>query len=68
MEWVTVSRKFQVVIPRRIRERMGMKPGEKLQVVQYGDRIELIPQRPAQSLRGFLRGIDTSVPRDEDRV
>ena len=68
MNVVTVSPKFQVVIPQRIRERLGLKPGEKLQVVQYGDRIELIPQRPASALRGFLRGIDTSVPREPDRT
>lgn len=68
MDFVTVSPKFQVVIPRRVRESMGMKAGEKMQVVQYADRIELIPQRPARALRGLLHGIDTSVPRDEDRV
>lgn len=68
MDVVTVSSKFQVVIPRRVRERLGVKPGEKMQVVQYGDRIELIPQRPASGLRGFLRGIDTSVPREADRT
>lgn len=68
MESVTVSSKFQVVIPLRVRESMGVKPGEKLQVVQYGDRIELIPHRPARALRGFLRGIDTTVPRDGDRA
>lgn len=68
MEIVTVSPKFQVVIPQRVRESMGVKPGEKMQVVQYRDRIELIPQRSARDLRGLLRGIDTSVPRDEDRV
>ncbi len=68
MEFVTVSSKFQVVIPRRVRESLKVKPGEKMQVVQYGDRIELIPQRPARALRGFLRGIDTGVPRDADRV
>jgi AbrB family looped-hinge helix DNA binding protein len=68
MESVTVSPKFQVVIPQRVREALGLKPGEKMQVVQYGDRIELIPQRPARALRGSLRGIDTTVPRDEDRA
>lgn len=67
MESVTVSSKFQVVIPQRVRERLGLKPGEKLQVVPYADRIELIPQRPARELRGFLRGIDTDVPRGDDR-
>jgi AbrB family looped-hinge helix DNA binding protein len=68
VEFVTVSSKFQVVIPQRVRERLGLRPGEKMQVVQYGDRIELIPRRPARSLRGSLRGIDTRVPRDEDRA
>lgn len=68
MDFVTVSPKFQVVIPQRVRESLGVKPGEKMQVVQYGDRIELIPQRPARALRGFLRGIDTTVPRDQDRA
>jgi len=68
VDFVTVSPKFQVVIPQRVRESLGVKPGEKMQVVQYGDRIELIPQRPARALRGFLRGMDTSVPREEDRV
>jgi AbrB family looped-hinge helix DNA binding protein len=68
MEFVTVSPKFQVVIPQRVRESMGVKPGEKMQVVQYRDRIELIPQRLARDLRGLLRGIDTGVPREDDRV
>jgi AbrB family looped-hinge helix DNA binding protein len=68
MEVVTVSSKFQVVIPQRVRESLGVKPGEKMQVVQYGDRIELIPQRPARALRGLLRGIDTDVPREGDRA
>ena len=68
MDVVTVSSKFQVVIPQRVRESLGVKPGEKMQVVQYGDRIELIPQRPARALRGLLRGIDTDVPREGDRT
>jgi AbrB family looped-hinge helix DNA binding protein len=68
MDCVTVSSKFQVVIPQRVRESLGVRPGEKMQVVLYGDRIELIPQRPARALRGLLRGIDTSVPREKDRA
>jgi hypothetical protein len=39
-----------------------------VQVVQYGDRIELIPLRPIQEMRGFLKGIDTTVEREPDRV
>jgi len=68
MDSVSVFPKFQVVIPRRVRERMAVKAGDRMQVVQYGDRIELIPERPARELRGFLAGIDTSVPREEDRA
>ena len=68
MATVTVSPKFQVVIPREIRQSMGLRPGEKLRVFAYGDRIELVPVRKLSQMRGFLKGIDTDVPRDEDRV
>ena len=68
METVTVSPKFQVVIPRAIREALGLSPGQKVQALQYGNRIELIPVRPLKGMRGFLKGIDTAVPRDRDRV
>jgi AbrB family looped-hinge helix DNA binding protein len=65
---VTVSPKFQVVIPREIREALGVEPGQRVQALQYQNRIEFIPVRPMRSLRGFLNGIDTAVRRDEDRV
>ena len=68
MKAVTVSPKFQVVIPREIRESMGLKPGTRVQVLQYENRIELIPLREPKALRGFIPGIDTAVPREEDRV
>ena len=67
METVTISPKFQVVIPKAIRERLGLSPGQKVQAFLYGDRIELIPLQPAKRLRGFLKGIDTTVPREPDR-
>ncbi len=67
METVTISPKFQVVIPKSIRERLGLSPGQKVQAIAYGDRIELIPVQPARRLRGFLKGIDTTVPREPDR-
>ncbi|MHB8764085.1 MAG: AbrB/MazE/SpoVT family DNA-binding domain-containing protein [Deferrisomatales bacterium] len=67
MELVTISPKYQVVIPKIIREHLGLVPGQKVQALAYGDRIELIPVRPAAELRGFLRGIDTTVEREEDR-
>lgn len=68
METVTLSEKFQVVIPKRVREAIGLAPGAKLEVIEYGDRIELIPVGPIRKLRGFLPGLDTSVEREGDRA
>ena len=68
MTTVTISPKFQVVIPREVRESLGLQAGEKVQVLKYENRIEFIPLRPMRELRGFLKGIDTTVPRDKDRV
>ena len=68
MKQVTVSSKFQVVIPREVRESMDIQPGTRVQVLQYENRIELIPLRDPKSLRGFIKGIDTEVDRAEDRV
>jgi AbrB family looped-hinge helix DNA binding protein len=68
MPTVTVSPKFQVVIPLEVREALALRPGEKLQVFQYDNRIELVPVRPIHEMRGFLRGIDTTVDRDPDRL
>lgn len=65
---VTISPKYQVVIPQAIRELFDVQPGQKIQVIPYNDRIELIPLKAAQELRGFLRGIDTEVAREPDRV
>jgi len=68
METVTVSPKYQVVIPSRVRDPLGVKPGQKIQVFLYHNRIEMIPIMPIQQSRGFLKGIDTSVDREPDRV
>lgn len=68
METVTISRKYQVVIPRQIREQFNLLPGQKIQAIAYGDRIELIPVRPIRELRGSLKGLDTSVERTAVRV
>lgn len=68
MSVVTVSPKFQVVIPRAIREAMGLEPGQKVQVLHYQNRIEFIPVKSMHAMRGFLHGIDTIVVRDADRV
>lgn len=66
MEAVTVSPKFQVVIPRAVRERVHIRAGERMQVISFDDRIELIPIRPMRSMRGFLRGFDARFVRDEE--
>lgn len=68
METVTISPKFQVVIPRAVRVPLGIKPGQKVQVILYDNRIELILLKPTRKMRGFLKGIDTSVPREPDRL
>ena len=68
MQTVTVSPKFQVVIPREIREALGLQPGQKVQAIQYEGRIELIPLEPVTAARGFLKGIDTTIRRESDRV
>ena len=68
MTAVTVSPKFQVVIPKDIRESMGIVSGQKVQILVYQNRIELIPLRPMKKLKGFLRGIDTDIQRDPDRA
>jgi AbrB family looped-hinge helix DNA binding protein len=68
MNTVTVSPKFQVVIPQEIREELSLKPGEKLRVMRYDDRVELIRIRPIKELRGFLRGMNTTIEREDDRL
>ena len=68
METVTISPKFQVVIPKSIRESLNLRPGQKVQASQYGDRVELVPLLPVRKMKGFLRGIDTDVPREDDRL
>jgi AbrB family looped-hinge helix DNA binding protein len=68
MPTVTLSTKFQVVIPLQIREALGLKPGQKVEALQYLDRVELIPVRSPREMRGFLKGINTTVPRGKDRV
>ena len=68
MDTVTLSPKFQVVIPQAIREALHLKAGEKLRVLRYGDRLEFIPVRPIQEMRGFLRGMVSAIGREEDRL
>jgi AbrB family looped-hinge helix DNA binding protein len=68
MVTVTVSPKFQVVIPKEIRTQLALKPGMKLQILRYGERIEFVLVKKAAEMKGFLKGIDTSIDREADRV
>ena len=68
MKTVILFPKYQVVIPKTIREVLGLVPGQKIQAILRRGLIELIPVRPARELRGFLRGIDTHVERASDRT
>jgi AbrB family looped-hinge helix DNA binding protein len=68
VETVTISPKYQVVIPKRLRRKLGLCPGQKVQAIAYENRIELVPVRPIRKMRGFLKGINPSVDRDVDRL
>jgi AbrB family looped-hinge helix DNA binding protein len=65
MDAVTVSPKYQVVIPQKVREKMRVKPGQKMHVIAYDNMVVFIPVRPIQQARGSLRGINTHIERDE---
>ncbi len=68
MQTVTVSPKYQIVIPKKIRESLELKPGQKMRVIEYDRRIELIPDRPISELKGFLKGINIDFIREGDRI
>ncbi len=68
MEQATISSKYQVVIPKAVREKLGIKPGQKVQVIPYMGRIEMILVRNIKDSRGFLEGIDSTVEREPDRI
>ncbi|MGC9196247.1 MAG: AbrB/MazE/SpoVT family DNA-binding domain-containing protein [Syntrophobacteraceae bacterium] len=68
MEAVKISPKFQVVIPKRLRNALKLLPGQKVQMVVYGNRIEMIPLRKISEMKGFLKGIDTTIEREPDRL
>jgi AbrB family looped-hinge helix DNA binding protein len=68
MDTVTISPKFQVVIPKDIRNLLKLAPGQKVHAIVYENRIELIPQRPMKKMRGFLKGVASDVQREDDRA
>ncbi len=65
---VTVSPKFQIIIPKLVRQRLDIQPGQKLQIISFDGRIEYVLLKTIKEMRGFLKGIDTSVERDGDRI
>lgn len=68
MEKVKISPKYQIVIPKSIRMRLDLVPGQHLEMIAHGDRIEVVPVKSLRGMRGFLKGIDTTVKREADRV
>jgi len=68
MNTVTVSSKFQVVIPKEIRENIGLQVGTTMEIITYGSRIELVPIQPMKSLKGIFKGINTEINREDDRI
>ncbi|MDP2303786.1 MAG: AbrB/MazE/SpoVT family DNA-binding domain-containing protein [Ignavibacteria bacterium] len=68
MTTVKISPKFQVVIPKEIREKLDLRPGQKLQIMEFGNRIEFLLLKDIKEARGFLKGIDTGIQREGDRI
>ena len=68
MEVSTVSTKYQIVIPLRVRKLLGIRPGQKVQVIPYQGRVEIVPLKPIKQAKGFLKEIDTSIERERDRI
>jgi len=68
MQTVTLSPKFQIVIPSPIRRKMGLTAGQPMRIMEHDGHIELFPERDIKELKGFLRGINTDFEREDDRL
>lgn len=68
MTIVTISPKYQVVIPKDVRERLDLKPGQKVEAFAFGNRIEFVPVRAPGELRGILSGVENDFTREPDRL
>ena len=64
---MTISSKFQIAIPRAIREQLSLRAGQKLEAVCVGNHLELVPIKPMKEMRGFLKGMDAEIEREQDR-
>ncbi len=65
---VAVSKKYQIAFPPAVRKAFKIRPGQKFRIIRYQNRIELLPVRPIAQARGFLKGIDSTIVREPDRV
>jgi len=68
MKTITISPKYQIVIPKEIRKELKLKPGQKLQVIQAEDRVEYIILKDIKEARGFLKGMNANILREKDRI
>jgi AbrB family looped-hinge helix DNA binding protein len=68
MPKVTVSSKYQISLPREVRDALKIRPGQKIEMFVYKDRLELVPLKRLKEYRGRVRGIDTTVIRERDRL
>jgi len=68
MTTVKISPKYQIVIPKEIRKRLKLKPGQRLQIIDFDERIEFIVLKNIKEARGFLKGLDSDIEREEDRL
>ena len=66
MDTVTISAKYQMVIPRAIRDKWNVKPGQKVRLIIIGNRLEVVPVRNIKEARGFLKGMSSDIEREED--
>ena len=68
MDTTTISSKFQIIIPLHVRQQMHLRPGQKIQMISYNNRIVLVPLKPIEEARGFIKGMDTSLEPEDDRL
>ena len=68
METVTVTNDFHVNIPDSIRQALDIEPGQEIALIEYQNIVRMIPVMPTECARGFLKGVDTYIEREPDRL